>query len=135
MDSWYRIVEAITSQSISMIDRSQLRMGSQFVTTESTTLLFPGIVPPVPIPHLTAGKSLFSFCSLSVPGLIKSPTWSTEEEISEILEHLRFARAKSLATWRRFVIVVGDSTPELVDRAGKLGVSSSSPGPLSTDDN
>lgn len=50
---------------------------------------------------------------------------ATEEEVSEILEHLRFARAKSLSTWRRFVIVVGDSTPEVVDRAGKLGVRSS----------
>lgn len=97
--NWYRIVEAINNQSISMVDRTQLRVGSHFVTTESTTLLFPGIVPPVPIPQITA-----------------------EEEVSEILEHLRFARAKSLSTWRRFVIVVGDSTPEVVDRAGKLGI-------------
>jgi hypothetical protein len=64
---------------------------------------------------------------------LTGPQRSTEEEISEILEHLRFARAKSLATWRRFVIVVGDSTPELVDRAGKLGVSSSLLWPLLAD--
>ncbi|GAA5875940.1 hypothetical protein JCM3774_005824 [Rhodotorula dairenensis] len=99
LPNWYRIVESIVGQSVSMIDKNELRINSKFVTTESTTLLFPGLVPPFPLPQITA-----------------------DEEISELIEHLRFARAKSLPTWRRFVMVVAESTPDLEERARNFGI-------------
>ncbi|GAA5984231.1 hypothetical protein JCM10908_006102 [Rhodotorula pacifica] len=99
LPNWYRIVESIVSQSVSMIDKTELRMESRFVTTESSTLLAPGLVPPAPLPQISA-----------------------DEEVDELLEHLRFARAKSLSMWRRFVIVVNESTPDLEARARRIGV-------------
>ncbi|GAA6023120.1 hypothetical protein JCM8202_004680 [Rhodotorula sphaerocarpa] len=68
--------------------------------------------------------------SLAVAALI--PDRSLEEETAEILQDLIAARVREPTMWRRFVIVVSELEPALVERARLLGIEAHTWGALSS---
>lgn len=47
---------------------------------------------------------------------------AADEELDEIFQHLCYARAREPTAWRRFVVVVNEADPIVVERGRVLGV-------------
>ncbi|GAA5850353.1 hypothetical protein JCM8547_001843 [Rhodosporidiobolus lusitaniae] len=96
--NWNGVFGLVQNNSIEVIDRSQLRLGSKFTPVSREALFSPGqVYPPL-------------------------PTVTDQDEVDEIVSYLAWTRDMNPAAFRRFVIVTGEVIPEQNERLRQKGV-------------
>ncbi|POY74534.1 hypothetical protein BMF94_2294 [Rhodotorula taiwanensis] len=95
----YRIISGIQEQNIHVIRRENLRLQSGMCTCDTSDLLQLDVLPSTAFPKYTF-----------------------DEELDEIFQHLCYARAREPTAWRRFVVVVNEADPIVVERGRVLGI-------------
>lgn len=120
--SSYRIITGIQEQNIHVLDRQNLRLQSGMCTCDTSELLQLDMLPSAVFPKFTFGTVRRALWFPRSSGDLLKIITATDEELDEIFQHLCYARAREPTAWRRFIVVVNEADPNVVERGRSLGV-------------
>ncbi|GAA5919601.1 hypothetical protein JCM1841_001073 [Sporobolomyces salmonicolor] len=96
--NWNKVVYSLASNSVPIADKTELTLGSAFVTVDKSVYLAPGMPNP-PFPDVTI-----------------------ESELNEIEMLLCWKRTREPVKWRRYIVVVDQVDPVETERAKDRGI-------------
>ncbi|GAA5857906.1 hypothetical protein JCM1840_000963 [Sporobolomyces johnsonii] len=98
LPNWNKVVYSLAANSVPIAEKTELTLGSAFVTVDKSVYLAPGMPSP-PFPDVTI-----------------------DSELNEIETLLCWKRTQEPAKWRRFIVVVDQVDPVEAERAKDRGI-------------